>query len=403
MKSKIYLALVLMLAAGQTFAQCGTRYMDSLFAVTVTSNVTYTTANGVTLLLDVYEPTGDTEAQRPLIIMAHGGSFIGGSKTEDNVVSQTCRAFAQRGYVCAGINYRLAGSAFEMLDSSNAKNVVIRAISDGKAAVRFFRKDAATTNTYRINPNIIFAGGNSAGAVLYSHVAYIDSIGELSPNLQTIINNNGGLEGNSGNAGYSSKIQGLINFAGGLNVPELVSPGNTPSANFQGDQDATVPYGCANAVSGSVQVRLCGLGAIQPLLTQYNLTHVSHVFVGDGHVPWQGDAAKFQLIDTMTRNFLYTLMCSGEVGQPVGIHNLNDIAASVRVYPNPAKGIVSVSFGEASFATVNITDAMGRVIEQKNIDGNTVTFNRGSLSAGMYFVRAQQANGNTVTKKLIFE
>ena len=146
MKSKIYLALALVLAAGQTFAQCGTRYMDSLFAVTVTSNVTYTTANGVTLMLDVYEPTGDTASQRPLIIMAHGGSFISGSKTEDNVVPQTCRAFAARGYVCAGINYRL-GQVFEMLDSTNAKNVVIRAISDGKAAVRFFRKDAATTNT----------------------------------------------------------------------------------------------------------------------------------------------------------------------------------------------------------------------------------------------------------------
>ncbi len=402
MKSKIYLALALVLAAGQTFAQCGTRYMDSLFAVTVTSNVTYTTANGVTLMLDVYEPTGDTASQRPLIIMAHGGSFISGSKTEDNVVPQTCRAFAARGYVCAGINYRL-GQVFEMLDSTNAKNVVIRAISDGKAAVRFFRKDAATTNTYRINPNIIFAGGNSAGAVLYSHVAYIDSMGELSPNLQTIISNNGGLEGNSGNDGYSSKIQALINFAGGLNVPELVSPGNTPSANFQGDQDATVPYSCANAVNGQVQVRLCGLGAIQPLLTQYNLTHVSHVFVGDGHCPWQGDAAKFELIDTTTRNFLYNLICSGEVGQPVGIHDLSDVAASVRVFPNPAKGQVNVSFGEATFATIQLTDAMGRVVEQKNIEGNTVSFNRGALATGLYFVRAQQANGNTVTKKLIFE
>jgi hypothetical protein len=75
----------------------------------------------------------------------------------------------------------------------------------------------------------------------------------------------------------------------------------------------------------------------------------------------------------------------------------------VRVFPNPAKGQVNVSFGEATFATIQLTDAMGRVVEQKNIEGNTVSFNRGSLAAGLYFVRAQQANGNTVTKKLIFE
>lgn len=404
MKAKFYLLLITVLAAGQTFAQCGNRYMDTLFSdITVTTDVVYTTANGVTLMLDVYRPTNDTATNRPLIIMAHGGSFVEGNKSIDPTVVSTCRNFAKRGYVTASINYRLASSLFAMLDSSNAKDVVMKAISDGKSAIRFFRKDAANGNTYGINPNIIFAGGNSAGAVLFSHVAYIDSMGELSQNLRDLINANGGLEGNSGNDGYSSKIQGLINYAGGLNIPELVGPGNTPSANFHGDQDPTVPYGCANAVNGSIQVRLCGLGAIQPLLTQYNLTHVSHVFPGDGHVPWQSNASKFQLIDTTTRNFLYTLMCSGEVGQPVGINDLADVAASVRVFPNPAKGLVNISFGEATFKSVELMDAAGRVIEQKAVDSNIASFNRNNLAAGFYFVRALQANGNAVTKKLIFE
>src|SRR6185436_6326135 len=54
------------------------RYRDAIFAnVTLTSNVTYGSAvnnsgQTVTLLLDVYEPTGDAITARPAIIWVHG-------------------------------------------------------------------------------------------------------------------------------------------------------------------------------------------------------------------------------------------------------------------------------------------------------------------------------------------
>ncbi len=263
MKLRFYALLFLGLFAADAFAQCGQRYKDQIFSdVTVTSDITYSTSNGTTLKLDFYEPTGDAEAQRPLLIMAHGGSFIGGSKTQDNVCTQYCNAFAKRGYVCASIDYRL-GNAFQMLDSSSAMQVVMKAISDGKSAVRFFRKDAATSNTYRVNPNLIFVGGNSAGAVLYMHAINIDSLNEAPPHLRTIITQNGGIEGNSGNDGYSSEMQGLVNLAGGLNVPEFVGPNSKPSFNAHGDSDNTVPYNCGNAQGGLTPVRLCGLGLLK--------------------------------------------------------------------------------------------------------------------------------------------
>lgn len=402
MKTKIYSFLlfcaVVLIAQSSNAQQCGARYKDMIFSnVTKTSNVTYG-AYAVDKL-DIYEPTGDTASMRPLIILAHGGSFYGGSKTQDPSVVSLCNNFAKRGYVTASIDYRL-GDAIQMyLDSSYAIETVLKALSDGKSAIRFFRKDAATTNTYRINPNMIFAGGNSAGAVLYIHSIYVDSIGELPSAMQTIINQNGGFEGNSGNDGYSSELQGLVNLAGGLNVPEFVGPNSKPSVNFQGTVDNTVPYNCAYPINGAVQVRLCGLGAIEPLYQQFGTNHVSVTFPGDGHCPWDGSAPKFTRVDTVTRDFLYSLVCD----QATSVSNMTT-DANVSVYPNPATDQINVFFSQSGVYTkVQLMDETGRLVEEKNINTSTLTFNRNNLSSGLYLVRILKADASGITKKLLLQ
>src|SRR4051812_27343269 len=95
---------------------CGSaRYDTEVFsAVTVKSDTAYgsnTDVNGsnVILTMDIYQPAGDTAEIRPLIVWAHGGSFIGGTKNDGDVTS-LCNHFAKRGYVCASINYRLGVS-----------------------------------------------------------------------------------------------------------------------------------------------------------------------------------------------------------------------------------------------------------------------------------------------------
>ena len=65
------------------------RYLDDVFSsVTVTPNVIYATNISVlpmlqslppaptTLTCDIYEPTGDIYTERPVIILAHTGSFL---------------------------------------------------------------------------------------------------------------------------------------------------------------------------------------------------------------------------------------------------------------------------------------------------------------------------------------
>lgn len=390
-----------MLAQNTNAQSCGARYHDMIFPnVTVHSDVVYSTSNGTTLKLDVYEPTGDTATMRPLIILAHGGSFYAGSKTTDGTVSTLCNNFAKRGYVTASIDYRLGNAVQMYLDSNYAITTVLKALSDGKSATRFFRKDAATTNTYRINPNLVIAGGNSAGSVLYIHSIYVDSVGELSPALQTIINANGGFEGNSGNDGYSSELQALLNCAGGLNQPEFVGPGSKPSVNFQGDADVTVPYGCAWPLGGNVKVRLCGLGAIEPFYVANNVNHVSVVFPGDGHVPWDGNVAKLTKVDTTAANFLYSLICTGQVS------SVNDITsdAGVSIYPNPANDQLNIFISQNDvYAKVQLMDETGRLVEEKVISASTTTFHRGNLSSGLYLARLIRNDGSSIIKKIIFK
>ncbi len=231
------------------------------------------------------------------------------------------------------------------------------------------------------------------------HVVYLDSTNEAPPHMQAIVNSNGGFEGNSGNDGYSSEAMALINCAGGLNIPEFVSPGNKPSANFQGDQDNTVPYGCARAQGGSTPVRLCGLGVIEPLYQQYGINHVSVVYPGDGHVPWDGNIAKFTKLDTTAANFLYDMMCNTST-------SINDIAEedNIQIYPNPVNQELKITFKSVSeYVKVQLMDITGRLIEQKEVVSAEMNFVRNQQPSGIYFVRLVKKDLSSNVKKIVFE
>ena len=107
-------------------ANSQTRYLDDIFSdVTINSNITYATNISVLPALsgqppalaplhcDIYEPTGDTAVDRPVIILAHTGSFLPavlngqptGSKTDSSIVEQ-CTRWAKKGYVAVAMTYR---------------------------------------------------------------------------------------------------------------------------------------------------------------------------------------------------------------------------------------------------------------------------------------------------------
>lgn len=401
MKQKLYLILgcILMLQTTRTMAQCpGGRYVDEIFSETM-STVTYSTP--YSLQMDIHQPTGDTLSARPLIIFAHEGTFVSGTRSSDATIDSLCVRFAKRGYVTASIDYRLSNFAVMLAaDSSGAINEVIQAVSDGKAAIRYFVKDRATSNLYKIDTNNIFVGGNSAGAVLYMHVGYLDSLGECPSYIQTAMAANGGFEGNSGNAGYTTRSKGIISLAGGLNRVSFAGPGDKPSVNCQGDQDLIVPYTCAEAYNGLIHVELCGTGSLQPQYNAVGIYNMDLVFPGQGHVPWDTNPAMFQSVDSIVSLFLYNMVCTGVLSA-----NEVHLNSEVSLFPNPATDLVNVRASQP-VSEITMYDETGRVVLQAGgINNTNYEINTAHFSKGLYFVKMRFQNGDNapVVKRIVIE
>ncbi len=400
---KLYLLLLASILFNTADAQCTNgRYWNEIFPTVNKTTVTYSTV--YSQQMDIYQPAGDTASARPLIILAHGGSFITGQgdRSNDSTIINLCQRFAKRGYVTVSIDYRTMDGITFVLSADSAINEVARAIGDGKAAIRYFMHDRATTNTYKIDTNNIYAGGNSAGAVLYMHVGYIDSLGACPAAIAGAITANGGFEGNSGNAGYTTKLNAVINLAGALNETSFVHTGSKPSVNAQGTNDNTVPYNCGYPLSGAVLVNLCGLGALEPVYVSSGINHMSHIFPGDLHVPWASDPVKFNTVDSMIRVFLFNFICPGVVY--TGVNNVNPVA-ELSIFPNPATSEVNIS----SSATINgiaAYDQTGRtVFSADNLNRDNFEINTSRFIKGVYFVKIRFNNDliAPVVKRIVVE
>jgi acetyl esterase/lipase len=63
----------------------------------------------------------------------------------------------------------------------------MRAVQDGRAAVRYFKKNVAVGgNTYKIDLNNIYFAGVSAGGFVALQLAYLDEISEFPTYIDTV-------------------------------------------------------------------------------------------------------------------------------------------------------------------------------------------------------------------------
>ena len=400
-QKKYFLLLSVILFSFYTKAKsndyCGSlRYDTEIFqTVQITSNITFgsnTSSGGVltTLKLDVYEPAGDSLTMRPLIVWVHGGSFVAGTKADADIVS-LCQHFAKRGYVCASIEYRLGFSVFPPT-SAVAKQEVFLAMQDMKAAVRYFRKDAATSNTFRIDPSMIFGGGSSAGAFTALHLAYLDEPSEISSEIDTALI--GGLEGNSGNPGYPSTINAVINLCGALGDKTWIHTNDIPVVSMHGDRDGTVPYATATIyLLGIFPIMVVdGSFSISDYANSIGLRNEMFTYYGADHVPY---AANLAYMDTTVRfvsNFLYNYMgCTPSDPFPLGNTSTTGInffptVSDFSVSPNPGNGIFRFNFsGFEKVQRLSIFDVSGRKLKEFNDFKNTAIVNLSDFGKGIYF------------------
>jgi acetyl esterase/lipase len=298
MKRFLCIVASYVLVSQVSMAETPQRYRDIIFREVKMDSVIYSTQSHMQLYMDVYQPAGDTASLRPLVILAHGGSFMHGTRHSERV-PVICRELAMRGYVAVSIDYRLTG-LLSMASKHSAYKEIIKAVADGRNSVRWFILNAAKGNTYRIDTRKIFFGGTSAGAILAEQLAYIDSANECSGVLRQVVNKY--LPDSAALPPHA--IRGFISLAGAVLDTNLIGIGQPAILHIQGDADYVVPYGYKRPMKGLAPFFLAGLGASRPRYVSQRLDFSEYVFQNGGHTPWDHDSNALKIVIEQMLDFL---------------------------------------------------------------------------------------------------
>jgi hypothetical protein len=269
------------------------RYLEEIFTdVEVTTNVTYG-VNATVLLfqvygeavpeelkMDIYQPVGDIEVNRPLILYFHSGNFLpfpvnggtGGSKTDSSTV-EICKRFARMGYVVASCDYRLGWNpiaATQPERTFSLINAAYRGVQDCRTAVRYMRKSVAEMdNPYGIDDSKVAVWGQGTGgyiafaaATLDNYVEDIALIGKFNwdptgsgtPIPMVIESFNGNADGTAygvyqgdtlcypNHVEYSSAINVMVNMGGAMGDISWLEDTSVPMISFHSPTDPFAPY-----------------------------------------------------------------------------------------------------------------------------------------------------------------
>lgn len=396
--SIFFIALFIVPFIGQGQA---TRYLDDVFPqIKKTEDVYFssnTTIGGQVedLYLDVYEPVGDTLQHRPLIIFAHAGFFDSGDKDNDESVF-LAETFAKKGYVTASIQYRLF-DAFIIPDTFITPGVLFRARADMMAAIRFFRKDAATTNLFKILPNRIIAGGVSAGAMVALHAGFLDNENEVTGYYLDSLKGNGGIEGNGGNDGYSSKVSAVINLDGAIIDTSIMDADDPIVVSVASENDTIIPYGHDSAFAylfGNKYyvATLDGSSIIHKKADEIGIKNDLLTIKGGYHGQSLIDPVQRQATVNFVSNFLYQNL---EL-PTVSIKEVKAYSNKFSQFPNPVTDHLTIKQLHSNKNLLfTISDLAGRQLISQKSSGPITTINTGNLSSGIYLVTIQD-NGKTV-------
>lgn len=270
-----------------------TRYMHEVFAnVSVTSNIEYDSNSSVNLLYgapglppsftgplwfpklmcDIYQPTGDTELKRPLIILASTGSFLPpiinkqptGSRKDSSIV-QIATKFAMRGYVVAVIDYRGGWNPATTIQEQARMQLIqaaYRGMQDARNAVRFLRTNATT---YKIDTAKIIVGGQGTGGYISLGVGTVSRRADIESNAKFLkanatpmvsVDTLGDWTGAGGifpyvysaDASVSSNVHMVFNIGGAMGDSAWMKPTSLPMIGLHCAKDPFAPFNTGNVI-----------------------------------------------------------------------------------------------------------------------------------------------------------
>ena len=243
--------------------------------------------NNEKLLLDIYSPKNASASRKyPLVVMAHSGSFLEGTKEG---LAPLCQAIAEKGFIAVTINYRLGwnyGTGQSPAecggDTISLQQAVYRAMQDYHASLRFLVHNA---DKYFVDTSWIFIGGSSAGAV-----AAVNTIYSSNEFVNTYFKNEkanlGALRTADNNLTDAVNIKGNINLWGGLIKDSLITSATAvPMVAFHGSADETIPFDVGHYALCTNYPLLYGSSDMYNKLTALGVPAVLHVAQGQGHGP----------------------------------------------------------------------------------------------------------------------
>ena len=76
----------------------------------------------------------------------------------------------------------------------------------------------------------------------------------------------------------------------------------------------------------------------------------------------------------------------------------------IRVFPNPTSSVINISVSQsAAYKAVQLFDEMGKLIDEKAVSANTITFDKNNLASGLYLVRILKQDATSVVRKVVVE
>lgn len=363
------------------------RYIGDLFSdITVTSNVRYDSTRSfnilygsgypnptvnanpfisVDLLCDIYEPTGDSITERPVVIVAHTGSYIPaianrqstGNKNDSSIV-ELCRRFAQKGYVAVAMNYRQgwrATSTIQEVATQDLIQATYRGIQDVRNCIRFLRTNAST---YGIDTSKIIVGGQGTGGYIALALGTVDKEseiitnpkflrGDFTPmvNIDTMGDWNG-IGGHpyfnvSGDAAVSGNAHMIFNYGGSMGDSTWLESNSLPMVGLHVVSDPFAPFltGDVRVPNGPIVIpSASGAGVVIPMANSLGINNkMNSVKYNDPYTP-----AAIASTGGKTKN-LFALRPQYPVdGAPWEWWDRATIAAATGtafyVYPMPANG-----------------------------------------------------------------
>lgn len=89
------------------------------------------------------------------------------------------------------------------------------------------------------------------------------------------------------------------------------------------------------------------------------------------------------------------------IGVCTGV-DVNQVANEMSIYPNPTNGLFMVNINDFNNATLTVIDVLGKAVLNQNITSASTPVNLTGYNKGVYFVKVESNNGNTI-KKIVIE